>query len=373
MAISYFGVQTGATSEGFSGYPWYNVSSAGSVLVCPGSGIQHVKELAAKVFVLSGQSGNVRVAIYSTEPDPSLIAQGSAEVSVTGETAAWVGHTSFVDENGDAINPTITGGSSYYLIASADGNVEISSNEIGADCSKFKAGDYTGGFPANLGSGWTLAPASPLVRCGVEPPTSETGTIAVSAAKAVVAISGARGIAPKTGMGALASYPAVVAVSATHAPPEKTGTAAVSTGKAAVASSGHFSATNAGDITAPAATIDLDGAYVPPEKIGTAGVLLGWSEGVFGEALWGSEDGPLTGAPPVVAAAGTFVPPPRTGMVAAIAGAPVVVAAYDPHIVGAVGVVARRAFSWGAGQVTGVLPPPSASGIRVISWLRPAL
>ena len=157
---------------------------------------------------------------------------------------------------------------------------------------------------------------------------------------------------PYTAMGAVAGAAAVIVASGTRTSLAKTGTAVVASAPVVVSASGIFNAVNSGAVTAAPATVAAGGAYAPFPRTGTADV---------------------TAAAASCASAGTRTPPPKVGMGSMIAAAPVVTIAYDSHIVGGGTIAGKRAFSWGAGTVVGILPPPSTSGIRILPWLRPAL
>lgn len=162
------GVATGAASDnnGGSGVRVWN-NTAVEVFTCPGAGSQNIAEISADVHLSSG-SANIRCAIYSSDGN-TLIAQGTAAVALSGATDAWQGH---VGAANITPNPaTLTGGTSYILVASASGGSGTTATDHGdatANSLKFDGTDSTGGYGATLPAGTTGSPMWP-VRASVDP------------------------------------------------------------------------------------------------------------------------------------------------------------------------------------------------------------
>lgn len=166
MAVTYFGNNTDGDGS-YSGSGYVHINNPDYIdYVCPGSGNQVIRELGVRAYLVG--SGNVRVAIYNLARE--LIAQGAAEMAVTGGDSVWYTHTSFVDSGGSPIaSPIIVGGTSYLLAVTADGtNVAIRSVSVTSGYEKYISVDYTGGFPASIAAG-SDSSYQACRRCGVEP------------------------------------------------------------------------------------------------------------------------------------------------------------------------------------------------------------
>lgn len=167
VAITYFGRNVDDVDEStISGFVNYNVP-AQIDYVCPDTGSQIIKEMGFRCHD-NGGGGNIRIAIYDTSLN--LLFEGSAEIAVSGgATPAWYTHTSFLDAAGDpAASPAITGGTSYILAVTADGDIHGHKAAGSSGDHKYIATDYTGGFPDPIAAGTNSATLED-VRCGVEP------------------------------------------------------------------------------------------------------------------------------------------------------------------------------------------------------------
>jgi hypothetical protein len=157
MAITYFGDETTTVANwdtGDSGIAF------GLLRACPLSGTPTVKELGA---YLKNSVGNVRLALFNSSK--AFVCQGNAEIAVGVE--GWHTHTSFTNQAGSPITPTIIAGDNYYIVASFDSSLTNVHYASGGSTYYQLSSDYTGGYPATLtfdhesGNTFTL-------RCGVE-------------------------------------------------------------------------------------------------------------------------------------------------------------------------------------------------------------
>jgi hypothetical protein len=163
MGIEYFGagVATGAFYGDMDTY-----RNKATNYTCPGSGNMTLVSLGAYCKKDTGAAGNVRVAIYNTSLD--LIAQGSAEISVTSTSASWIEHTSFTDSAGTPVSPVLTGGTNYILIIARDSVQVLTEYDIVSSGNMAtKWDEYTGGFPATFVDS-ADSTIQYNVRCGVE-------------------------------------------------------------------------------------------------------------------------------------------------------------------------------------------------------------
>jgi hypothetical protein len=168
MAITYFG------NVDSSGNPLYSsTTNTGGVVTgwnygteteftCPGSGSQLVKYLQVMCNSSLG-AAHSRLAIYSSD-GATLIAQGSAEFSITGGSDAWQGHTWTTGF------PVLTGGTKYRIAVCADGDVQTTHarDSYPSNCGYYDTVDRTGGFSEPLPAGSQGNVLWPM-RCGVEP------------------------------------------------------------------------------------------------------------------------------------------------------------------------------------------------------------
>ncbi len=166
MAVTYFGLcnsdgtPTDTGSDSTAGTPiiiWNNHSSF--PFTCPGAGTQNVVELSAMVHLVSG-TPHIRMAIYSTDYS-TVVAQGTAEVTVSGASDSWQGHMTAASVG----NATLTGGTAYVLVYGHDG--DAASDHVKTSAGYYNTTDKTGGYSGALpaGSNGYIWP----VRCGVEP------------------------------------------------------------------------------------------------------------------------------------------------------------------------------------------------------------
>jgi hypothetical protein len=153
------GNPTGSSSDSNSAaFAFYNDGTE-AAFTCPGTGNQ-------VVHMSSGSGIVIRLAIYNAA-GTTKIAEGTADVTVTGATDSWQGH---LTQASISPNPcTLVGGTKYRLVGAnnAGGGTIATDHYVVND--GFKVVDYTGGnFPATLpsydGSGF-LWP----VRAGVDP------------------------------------------------------------------------------------------------------------------------------------------------------------------------------------------------------------
>lgn len=181
---TYFGLcdsagnPTGAASDnnGGSGVRVWN-NNAVTVFTCPGSGSQTVTEITSDLHLSAG-SANVRCAIYSND-SATLIAQGTGAVALSGAVDAWQGH---IGQAAITPNPaTLTGGTSYVLVASASGGSGTTNTDHAdatANSLKFDSTDSTAGFPASLPAGTIGNPVWP-VRVGLADAAPSGGLLSI--------------------------------------------------------------------------------------------------------------------------------------------------------------------------------------------------
>lgn len=155
------GNPTGSTSTGTGGAEtdWNNSTT----FTCPGSGSQTVTEITA--FIKKVGAYNFRLAIFNSAQN-TLIAQGTAAVAAAGASDNWQGHTT---QASITPNPaTLTGGTSYVLVITSNGDTESDHWLTGASgTGRFVSTDFTGGFTnASLGSP-SAATLVPPVRVGL--------------------------------------------------------------------------------------------------------------------------------------------------------------------------------------------------------------
>jgi len=156
------GNPTGSASDnnGGSGVSVWN-NTAVEVFTCPGAGSQTLSEISADVHLSSG-TANIRCAVYSSDGS-TLIAQGTAAVALSGAVDSWQGHTS---QATITPNPaTLTGGTTYILIASASGGSGTTATDHAdstANSLKFDGTDRTGGYAGALPAGTTGNPMWPV-------------------------------------------------------------------------------------------------------------------------------------------------------------------------------------------------------------------
>jgi hypothetical protein len=93
-------------------------------------------------------TGNIRLAIYSSDKS-TLIYQGSAEVAV-GASVSWCGHTGISGAE-------LVGGTTYWLCFSCDNNAILPYYVSGGTINYQVSSDFTGGFPASVTLGSSLA------------------------------------------------------------------------------------------------------------------------------------------------------------------------------------------------------------------------
>ena len=160
------GNPTGAASDnnGGGGVSVWN-NTAVKTFTCPGSGSRTVTEISADVHLSAG-TANIRCAIYSNDGS-TLIAQGTAAVALAGAVDAWQGH---LTQGTITPNPaTLTGGTSYVLIASASGGSGTTNTDHAdstANSLKFDNTDRTAGYSGALPAGTIANPLWP-VRVGL--------------------------------------------------------------------------------------------------------------------------------------------------------------------------------------------------------------
>lgn len=151
---TYFGNNTsgdGTIAISSGGYTFFNYD-LNVQYTCPGSGEKEIREMAGLVYVTSG-SEYVRLAIYNEDRD-SLIAEGSDSLLVNSTDTTWVTHYTFIDGNGDPINPVLQGGTDYTIAITGSGtNLVFRRTAVTAGhCGYINNGDYTNGFPSELTS-----------------------------------------------------------------------------------------------------------------------------------------------------------------------------------------------------------------------------
>lgn len=139
---TYFGNNdSGSTSNTLAGsYSWYFAAG----YACPGTGNQTLLSLDINVAKIA--SGNFRMAVYTDAGN--FVAQWDAEYA-PGSTG-WYSITSFVNQGGSPITPTLVGGNMYILIITTDGTHEVYHDTAGANTCGLITTDYTGGFPATI-------------------------------------------------------------------------------------------------------------------------------------------------------------------------------------------------------------------------------
>jgi hypothetical protein len=180
MAVEYFGAQSGTNDDNCTHYlfMWY----WGTSFTCPGSGSVLINELSADVKLISG-SGNIRIGIYDTSGD--LVAQGTAEVAVTGSSYSWQGHMTAAACG----NVSLTGGQSYKLALANDEpaygpsvGIRYLADQPSGYIRYKQLTDYTGGLPATIGLTDNTWGGCWNIRCGVETGGSAavTGTATAS-------------------------------------------------------------------------------------------------------------------------------------------------------------------------------------------------
>jgi hypothetical protein len=117
----YFGYQDNKSAP--AGVSWGTAINTAiywnKVHYVPGGGSKTLLELCAYVKTGTGADGNMRVAIFTNASPAVFVAQGSAQV-VVDAAEGWVCHTSFTNVAGDAITPTLTGGTAYKLAYTQD-------------------------------------------------------------------------------------------------------------------------------------------------------------------------------------------------------------------------------------------------------------
>lgn len=179
---TYFGLcdsagnPTGAASDnnGGSGVSvWNNISV--KTFTCSGTGAQTVTEISSDVHLSSG-SANGRCAIYSNDGS-TLIAQGAAAFALAGAADTWQGH---VGQGNITPNPaTLTGGTSYVLIASfsgGSGTTNTDHADATANSLSFDGTDRSTGYSGALPAGTQGSPLWP-VRVGLaDQVASSTGS-----------------------------------------------------------------------------------------------------------------------------------------------------------------------------------------------------
>lgn len=166
---TYFGQTVDGTEVGWDFGVWWSRNAAYVTgFNCPGSGVQVVKELSARVRRTSGIP-NIRIAIYNS--GGTLVGQGAAEVALAGTTVAWQGHLTQDDITPNPCN--LTGGAQYYLGMALDAAAwrpYYTAGSLGDY--HYDTDDYTGGWPSSMPSGidddWRYS-----LRCGVDPPAAE--------------------------------------------------------------------------------------------------------------------------------------------------------------------------------------------------------
>jgi len=154
-------------------YVGLDTSAGAPYATCPGSGSKTLVSLAVYVENAGASAGTARVAIYGPVDgthDHTLIAQGSAAITVPSTSLSWVEHTAFVNSSGASIpTVTLTGGSTYQLVASATGGngVSFGWGTAGAH-NQFDSNNYTTGFPATIAFSGDQADEMPDIRAGVQ-------------------------------------------------------------------------------------------------------------------------------------------------------------------------------------------------------------
>jgi hypothetical protein len=201
MAVTYFGlcnsagVISGDDSNDSSGATPVAFWNGTEVWTCPGTGTQNIVELSVYGYINTG-TPNIRLSIYSSD-GATKIAEGTAEVAVTGGSYSWQGHMTAASMG----NATLVGGTSYKLVCGADNDMAMRSKSGSSGIARYTLSDYTGGSPSSLpaGTGNTLIQA---IRCGVEPAAGGgvvTGTATASITEADVVTGGKEIIITLTG------------------------------------------------------------------------------------------------------------------------------------------------------------------------------
>jgi hypothetical protein len=165
----YFGNNKTATGfdEGDQGYSFRNVNA---VFKITGTGTYNVRGLEAYF-----REGTARLAIYDS--NGNFIMQGNSTVSSSG-SAAWYGHTQFVNQDKTLIaNPKLQGETNYILVVSFDSSsyaaLGYTSGSSGDSC--YLSGNYSNGYPLIIGNGTSQANVY-CIRCQVEFASAETTT-----------------------------------------------------------------------------------------------------------------------------------------------------------------------------------------------------
>jgi hypothetical protein len=152
--MEYFGHNAPSFPASYNGTPatWYTLTASWQgdsySWTCPGTGTKQLTALQAFVKTNGGTPGNIRMALYDTSDN--LIAEGASEITVDNTTAQWIGHTSFLDSNGNPATINLTGGTTYRFAFSTDSNDVVIYYHDTAGSSgdqKYQTVDYTGGFP----------------------------------------------------------------------------------------------------------------------------------------------------------------------------------------------------------------------------------
>jgi hypothetical protein len=169
---TYFGNnQDGGSIDNLNGFVFgFNIGDTpASLFTCPGSGSQLVEELGCHAEVPSGTS-NFRMALFDSSGN--FVLQTDL-LTCTETTLTWKTATSFLNQSKSPLSsPTITGGSTYTIVISADSSTifYVSYTTVGQH-NRYSGGDLaTNGFGTTVPS-WTNDQLSECynIRCGVDP------------------------------------------------------------------------------------------------------------------------------------------------------------------------------------------------------------
>lgn len=172
---TFFGQQTTNSTDLHAGDRFIR---SGSSYACPGSGNQNIQELSFQCHMNNAGSGQkVRMGIYTTAG--ALVAEGTAAITIVGNTLAWQGHMTQADvKAAGGVSPgVLVGGTSYYIGCYSTGGTDYvyygDDNGAGTQDQFVDDINYTTGMPATLpgmsGLGYAMC-----VRCSVDPASSGT-------------------------------------------------------------------------------------------------------------------------------------------------------------------------------------------------------
>jgi hypothetical protein len=158
---------TGATEDGNADITIRNnVYTTG--FTCPGSGNMTIDEISAWVNARGG-AGNIRLAIYSESN--ILVAQGTAQVAVSGSSPSWQGHMS----SGSITGGPLVAGTIYRIAYTKDNDPNLTYEYFISGTLEdfdYKETDYTDGFISEIPTPMSNTAGRYCMRCGVSSPSS---------------------------------------------------------------------------------------------------------------------------------------------------------------------------------------------------------